>query len=128
MPGIITIRIKAFLLTAIFAGNFLVVCHCSATAGACSDFAARQHCCCRQKTRPCREKSDCPGMRAVKFNLMEKKVAGPVHLNLVAAASDVRDYIVPVMEGRLTQRNYSSNYFYQHSPPDRLAFYHCFLI
>ncbi|HEV3410895.1 MAG TPA: hypothetical protein VG101_00395 [Puia sp.] len=59
---------------------------------------------------------------------MEKKVAGPVHLNPVAAASDVPDYIVPVVEGRLTQQNYSSNYFYQHSPPDRLALYHCFLI
>jgi hypothetical protein len=127
MPGIFTIRLKAFLLSVIFTGNFLVVCHCSAATGP-GRVGMRQHCCCRQRTQPCKGADDCPGKQEVKFNLMEKKVAGPVHLNPVAALLEVTDYMAPVAAARWIKRKYATPYFYHHPPPDRLALFHCYLI
>ncbi|HUB60556.1 MAG TPA: hypothetical protein VL978_07640 [Puia sp.] len=135
------IRIKALFLAAIFTGNFLVVCHCSAAERRVS--AAMQGCtCCPQKAVPCTHKvvpcpqkavpcmpgKPCPGMQAVKFNLLEKKTAAKICLGPVEAMVFIPRYMVPAVEGRLARRNVSSWYLPPHAPPDRLALYQCFLI
>jgi hypothetical protein len=126
-----TIRAKALLLSLIFTGNSLVVCHCSATAaGASSSGSAfpHGHCCCSQKAAPCKDRSDCPGTQAVKFHLLEKKAAASVRLSPAHVEVITRDYFVPVVEGRLAQQSYPSLYLHPHSPPDRLALHQCYLI
>jgi hypothetical protein len=128
MQGIITIRIKALLLSTIFTGNFLVVCHCSAAAGSSTSAGMRGHCCCHQKARPCREKNRCPGTQAVKFNLMEKKAAATVHLSPADVTVITRDYVVRAVGGWAGRHNASSIDLPPHEPPDRLALYHCYLI
>jgi hypothetical protein len=128
MLGTITIRIKALLLSAIFTGNFLVVCHCSAAAGSSATAGMHGYCCCHQKARPCREKNRCPGTQAVKFNLMEKKAAATVHLSPADATVITRGYAVPAVGGRAVRHNASSINLPPHAPPDRLALYHCYLI
>jgi hypothetical protein len=86
------------------------------------------HCCCRQKTPPCKSAKGCPGMQAVKFNLLEKKAAATVRLNMVDAMVVSPEFVVPAVEGGLAQRNASSCYLPPHAPPDRLALYQCYLI
>jgi hypothetical protein len=128
MRGIFLIRIKALLLSVIFTGNFLIVCHCSASATAPGMAMTRQHCCCPQKTRPCKGDSDCAGNRAVKFNLVEKKAPASVQLGAPDFIPVSRDFWCPVA-GRQGEKR--SDFFPPpslHSPPDRLAFYHCYLI
>jgi hypothetical protein len=133
MPDTFTIRIKAIFLSAVFAGNFLVVCHCSAVAAAGPLAFMRMngnhaHCCCRQKkTIPCKDAKGCPGTQAVKFNLLEKKAAGAVEVG-PADAIGTLSYLVAVIEGRLVRVNISSWCLPPHAPPDRLALYHCYLI
>jgi hypothetical protein len=133
MPGTFTIRIKALFLTAIFAGNFFAVCRCSGEAAAAPSVfmgmnGKHAHCCCRQKTPPCKDAKRCPGMRAIKFNLLEKKAAATVQLSAVGATVLTPEYVVPEVEGRLAQRSASSSYLPPNSPPDRLALYQCYLI
>jgi hypothetical protein len=131
MPGTFTIRIKALFLLAVFAGNFFVVCRCSAAVA--SSVLMRMnpvhaHCCCRKKTLPCKDKKDCPGMQAVKFNLLEKKAAAKVRVGPVDAVLVTRGYVIPGVEGRAVRSNAFSYYLSPHAPPDRLAFYRCYLI
>src|SRR5579863_9197286 len=91
MPGTFMIRIKALFLSAVFAGNFFGVCHCSAavvdsTAVVNSAASMRMngkkgHCCCHKAAQPCKETRNCPGTHAVKFNQLEKKAAATVCLS-----------------------------------------------
>ena len=131
MQGMFTIRLKAFFLSAIFTGNFLVVCRCSAGAVGSSDLvrmgAIHMHCCCRQKAMPCKDKKSCPGTQAVKFNLLEKKAAATVQVSPADGMVKLR-YIVPAIEGRLVQVNTSFCPLPPYPPPDRLALYRCYLI
>jgi hypothetical protein len=131
MQGMFTIRLKAFFLSAIFTGNFLVVCRCSAGAVGSSDLVCmggvHTHCCCHQKAMPCRRKKGCPGTEAVKFNLLEKKAAAKVRVS-PADMMLTPGYIVPATEGRLVQVNTSFCPLPPYPPPDRLALYRCYLI
>jgi hypothetical protein len=134
MPGISNIRIKALLLSAIFAGNFFAVCHCAAGAVASTSAIMRMngnytHCCCRQKrTIPSEDGKRCPGTRAVKFNLLEKKAAATIGVNPAEVISVAREYNVPAIEGNGTEPSVPSWYLPPHAPPNRLALYQCFLI
>lgn len=134
MPGTFIIQIKAFFLMAIFASDFFAVCRCPGeVSAALSSFMRMKgkyaHCCCCQKAPPCKGEKRCPGMQAVKFNLLEKKAAATVCLNPVdAMAVLMPGYAVPMVEGVPAQRNVSSWYLPPHAPPDRLVLYHCFLI
>jgi hypothetical protein len=86
------------------------------------------HCCCQKKASPCKDKKGCPGMQAVKFNLLEKKAAAKVRVGPLDAVHVTRGYVVPGVEGGPAQSNAYCCYLSLHAPPDRLAFYHCYLI
>jgi hypothetical protein len=86
------------------------------------------HCCCRQKSLPCKDAKGCPGTQAVKFNLLEKKAAPTVRLNPAEAAVSTRYLVDPIVEDPQLRNNVSSHYLPLYAPPDRLALYHCFLI
>ncbi|HTR31113.1 MAG TPA: hypothetical protein VMH27_17700 [Puia sp.] len=129
MSGNWTIRIKAALMSVIFTGNFLVVCHCPAVpSGPTRSARMPGHCCCKRNAQPCKEKNDCPGTQAVKFNLMAKRVAPSVMAN---AGDAVRS--TPVRHDWSTRCPSTPRSWYAlprslHSPPDRLALYRCFLV
>jgi hypothetical protein len=67
-------------------------------------------------------------MQAVKFNLLEKKAAAKVRVGPVDSVLVTRGNVVPGVEGRPVQSNAFSCYLSPHAPPDRLAFYRCYLI
>lgn len=129
MSGNSTIRLKAMLLSVVFTGIFLVVCHCStAVSGPTCSPRMSGHCCCSRNAQPCKSTNDCPGTQAVKFNLMAKKVAASVQANAAdAAAFTPRGYNRP---GAVCPAILPSCCFPLplYSPPDRLAFYHCYLV
>lgn len=128
MPRISTIQLRALFLTAVFAGNFLVVCPCSAAAEPSVSLGMHGHCCCGQTAAPCKHRKTCPGMRAVKFNLLEKQAAPTVCLNPVDTMVYMPGYTVPAVECRLAPGSALSLYLSPHAPPDRLALYQCYLI
>jgi hypothetical protein len=131
MTGSFTIRIKALFLLAVFAGNFFVVCRCSAAETSLASMRMNSvyaHCCCQKTTSPCNDKRGCPGMQAVKFNLLEKKAAAKVRVNPVGMALVIRGFVIPGVEGGLAKPNAFSRYISPHAPPDRLTLYHCYLI
>lgn len=129
MHDTLTIRIKAFLLTAIFAGNFLVVCHCSASdAGPSVPAPVPDGCCCK-KSHPCKEPKRCPGTQAVKFNLLEKKAAAEVQLGPNDGVPVTRVYgPAAAVRGGTDCRGSSAFLMPLHAPPDRLALYHFYLV
>jgi hypothetical protein len=131
MQGTFTIRIKALFLLAVFAGNFFVVCRCSAAMASSALMRmnpVHAHCRCQKKTLPCKDKKDCSGMQAVKFNLLEKKAAAKIRVGPVNAVQVTRGYFISGVEGRPVQSNAFSCYLSPHAPPDRLAFYRRYLI
>jgi hypothetical protein len=64
----------------------------------------------------------------VKFNLKEKKAAPTVRLCPVEVALIARNYAIVTVEGPESQIKTVTSFFPLHSPPDRLALYHCYLI
>lgn len=133
-----TIQWKAFLLLAIFAANFFVVCHCAANATIHKHVRvpAHHHSCDKPAPTakatahsPCEEKGGCPARQAVKFNLLEKQVATAVYSGPLVTAPVAHHFLVPVsIDLVISMRVNQDHYFYKHSPPDLQALYHRFLI
>jgi hypothetical protein len=67
-------------------------------------------------------------MRAVKFNLLEKKAAAAVQVRPAEPIMITRDYAFLPVEGRMARHRVSSFHLSPHAPPDRLALYRCYLI
>lgn len=111
----------------IFSVSFTVFCHCGAMAAV----AAPAHCQhCHKKASKQQGGSDCQGMQAVKFNLLEKQTAAPIHAAsapltaLIARA----EYPLSIPLSPTEKRQLPQQWSDKHSPPDRLSLYQCFLI
>ena len=108
----------------VFAANFLVFCHCAARAEA----AAAHHSCCGKNAPGEPKHSDCQGMQAVRFNLVEKQVASSVVMGeLPVAVLDFVRFVAPVerpVEGFRRADWWSCRY----APPDRQALYQSYRI
>jgi hypothetical protein len=110
-----------------FSISFTVFCHCAAMAAV----AAAPHCQhCHKKAAKQQEESGCQGMQAVKFNLLEKQTADPIHAApapltaLIARA----EYPLNIALAPTDRRILPAQWSHQHSPPDRLSLYQRFLI
>lgn len=72
--------------------------------------------------------SDCQGMQAVRFNLVEKQVAAPVALGEPPVILLIVDYVVPPVAK--IEKGFRRNewWVYKYGPPDLQVLYQCFLI
>jgi len=104
MQGTRKIYWKALLMLVVFTANYTVFCHCAT--------AAKTHCCCEKKTKPCNSS------QAVKFNLLEKQVADQVH----AAPLPVIELLIqpPVLQATKQPSPATPNNT-KHPPPDILS-------
>ncbi|MBN9380931.1 MAG: hypothetical protein J0H74_09205 [Chitinophagaceae bacterium] len=121
MSFVRTIQWKALLMLAVFAVNFMVICHCSVRTMV-------PACCAKKETRhPCNDDNGCSGMHAVKFNLLEKQAAPYVELAPVYAIVLTREELV-LKNDPGPRRVFSDKAFYTGSPPDLQSLYQCFRI
>jgi len=115
---------KALFMLVVFAANFLVFCHCAARAEA----AVGHHSCCEKRRSGAPKHSDCQGMQAVRFNLVEKQVASSVVMGeLPVVVLDLAWVTAPVerpVEGFRRADWWASRY----APPDLQVLYQRFLI
>ena len=116
----------------VFAANFLVFCHCAARAEACG----RAHSCCEKKacaaSRPMSPESskhsDCQGMQAVRFNLVEKQVSASIGTGeLPVVVLSLFPIMVAVSRTDDGFRRMDW-WIYKYSPPDLQVLYQRFLI
>jgi hypothetical protein len=134
MPRISSIQWKALLMLMSFTVSFTVFCHCACTAaaGALNTSSCGHHhsTCCKKRSPKQSDKGGCQGMQAVRFNLLEKQTAEPVHpaptplTALVLWNEQPATIALPQTEKRKLPQQWS----YKHSPPNRLSLYQCFLI
>lgn len=110
-----------------FSVSFTVFCHCAAMAAA----AAAPHCQhCHKKAPKQQDDSGCQGMQAVRFNLLEKQTADPIHAApapLTAVIARV-EYPLSILLAPTEKTKLPEQWSYKHSPPDRLSLLQCFLI
>ena len=141
MPRLSSIQWKALLLLVVFTTSFTVFCHCT---GAAADPAMKtsrtsQNChrsCCDKmpgspkQIKHRQEHNDCQGMQAVRFNLLEKQTADPIHPAPTPLIALVRwnEYPVTIALPQTEKRKLPQQWSYKHSPPNRLSLYQCFLI
>ncbi|HEV2479654.1 MAG TPA: hypothetical protein VGS79_08310 [Puia sp.] len=127
MPRPSSIQWKALLMLMTFSVSFTVFCHCAAMAAVTAPAHCRH---CRKKASKQQDDSGCRGMQAVKFHLLEKQTADPIH----AAPAPLTALIAPaaypgtIMLLPTEKRQRPQQWYYKHSPPDRLSLYQCFLI
>ena len=112
------------LMLVVFAANFLVFCHCAARAAA----AGGRHCCCEKKESHGAKHSDCQGMQAVRFNLVEKQVASSVGVVEPPMMVVTFDYVVPQVVAVEKGYRRSDWWVYKYGPPDLQVLYSRFLI
>jgi hypothetical protein len=120
------------LMLVVFAANFLVFCHCA---------RAGQHSCCeksgcadhggmmpKEAKRDGSKHSDCQGMQAVRFNLVEKQAASSIVLGEPPVMVITFDHVMaPVAKIEKGFRR-SDWWVYKYGPPDLQVLYQCFLI
>jgi hypothetical protein len=129
MPRLHSIQWKALLMLLTFSISFTVFCHCAATAAVA--VAAPAHCPhCHKKASKQPGDRDCQGMQAVKFNLLEKQTADPIHAAPAPLTALIArtEYPLSITFASTERRQLPEQWSYKHSPPDRLSLYQCFLI
>jgi hypothetical protein len=143
MPRLNAIQWKALFLLLTFSASFTIFCHCACAAAAAAAHRAasadsespRHSCCDKMPESPKQAKHqhshrDCQGMQAVRFNLLEKQTADPIHsapapfTGLIQWGEQPTITTLPQTEKRKLPQQWS----YKHSPPNRLSLYQCFLI
>ena len=129
MPGLSSIQWKALSLLLTFSISFTVFCHCAVAAVA----PATPSCChhaCQKKAPGGADDHGCQGMQAVKFNLLEKQTADPIHPAATPLTALVlwSEQPVSIALIQTERRKLPQQWSYKHSPPNRLSLYQCFLI
>jgi hypothetical protein len=131
MRHLLVIRSKALLMLVVFAANFYTVCHCAPVV------SPHRHSCCGDRSQektanpkntvPC--KDGCTHAHSIKFNLLEKQTSAPVGVYPPFTAV-LPAFVMPAgdLSAVLLPSSIQKERFRRHIPPDRLAFYQCFLI
>lgn len=110
-----------------FSVSFTVFCHCAVLAAVAAPVSC-QHC--HKKAAKQQDDPGCQGMRAVRFNLLEKQTADPIHAApapLTALIARI-DYPLSILLASTERIKLPQQWSYKHSPPDRLSLYQCLLI
>jgi hypothetical protein len=133
MPSLSSIQWKALSLLLTFSISFTVFCHCAGMAAAAAVTPAAPSCChhvCQKKAPGQADDHGCQGMQAVKFNLLEKQTADPIHPAAAPLTALVLWIEQPVSIALIQteKRKLPQQWSYKHSPPNLLSLYQCFLI
>jgi hypothetical protein len=130
MPKLSSIQWKALSMLTTFSISFTVFCHCAAMAAA--KVAAPAHCrhCHHKASKQTQGSADCHGMQAVRFNLLEKQTADPIHPAPapLTALIEWPEYSSSIALAPVEKRTSPHTWSYKHSPLDRLSLYQRFLI
>jgi hypothetical protein len=135
MPRLSFIQLKALFLLVTFTASFTVFCHCECVTAMNTAMAGKvqHHSCCEktpEKANHQQEQHDCQGMQAVRFHLLEKQAADPVHASAAPLTAQLEWGWQPVntMLTQTEKRKLPQQWSYKHSPPNLLSLYQCFLI
>ena len=111
-----------------FSVSFTLFCHCAAMAASAAGRVRCAHC--HKPTHKQTDESGCQGMQAVRFNLLEKQTADPIHPAPAPLTALIAWSEYPTSTGVVSteKRHLPQRWLYKHSPPDRLSLYQCFLI